>query len=189
MIFTRTNADTLLYFTCEARLIPSYICFCLASIFLLILNTRSSCPSPLYRTKSFMFHLKSLLLPSSQTQQEDDQTINPHEGIQEIQVRNLKKKKMIEANKRLKNRIAHVRREMQQILAALSDLSLDTSENSGYNPLSRLLPVQLILRGKFYIRVFIKGNTFLSRIAFNQESNVIIWCTLFLQISCTIFVL
>ncbi len=130
-------------------LLPSYFFFCCAWILLIILHKRSHRPSPLYRSKSLFYHL-SYLFPEIKSN-EEGQSISRGEGYHEEEEIKRKKKERMEANKRLKVRIAAVRREMQEFLQALSDLSLHTSEGGvNYNPLSRLLPIQLLLKGKSY---------------------------------------
>lgn len=108
----------------------------------------------MYRSKSFLYHLRSLL-PRPLRKTNDGEEIDAFEGHLEEQIMKRIKKKRMEKNQRLKSQIAHVRNEMQKILVALTDLSMDTSEGGvNYNPLSRLLPVQLVLRGAYVFYMF-----------------------------------
>ncbi len=140
---------TSIYVTERPHLFPSYFFFCCAWILLIISTKRSNYPAPIHRSKSYLHHL-SCFLPKSLQRACPGVEINASEGQVEVEVMRRRKKKRMENNQRLKSQIAHVRREMQKILAALSDWSMDTNDNGvNYNPLSKLLPIQLLLRGKF----------------------------------------
>jgi hypothetical protein len=59
------------------------------------------------------------------------------------------RKRIMEEDKLLQSKIATLRRELQQFLVTIGDVNLVTSENrGGLNPLRKLLPVQLFMRGK-----------------------------------------
>ncbi len=131
------------------RLIPSYFFFCCGWILLAISGNRSDYPAPLYRSKSFLYYMSKMLLPSNLQKYRNGENIGRFEGLNKAEEMKKKKLDRKEANKKFRAQIAHVRREMQLFLASLSDLSLHTSEDGfKYNPLSRLLPIQLLLKGK-----------------------------------------
>jgi hypothetical protein len=78
------------------------------------------------------------------------ETIDRGQGYEEMQEMENERKRVMEEDKLLQSKIATLRRELQQILATISDVNLVTSENrGGLNPLRKLLPVQLIMRGMF----------------------------------------
>ena len=130
------------------HLIPSYFFLCCACIFLMILGNRSNYPAPLYRSKSFFYHLNSFL-PSGMQKTMNGENIHAAEGYEKAEEMKQKKLRRMEANKKFRTQIANIRREMQLFLVSLSDLSLHTNEAGvKYNPLSRLLPIQLLLKGK-----------------------------------------
>lgn len=76
-------------------------------------------------------------------------TIDSGQGYEETKEMEKERKRVMEEDKLLQSKIATLRRELQQILATIGDVNLVTSENrGGLNPLRKLLPVQLIMRGK-----------------------------------------
>ena len=140
---------SMIYVIERPRLLPSYLFFCCAWILLTILQKRSNYPSPLYRSKSFFYHLNSFFPLTYKNH--TGAKIDAGEGSEEEERMKRRKKEQMEANQQLKTRIAEIRREMQKFLAALSDLTLHTSEvRVSINPLSRLLPIQLLLKGEHY---------------------------------------
>lgn len=76
--------------------------------------------------------------------------IEPGEGFDEMKAFEENKKKIMEDDKMLQSKIANMRNELQEILAALTEVNLVSQEGTGLNPLSKLLPVQLIMRGKCF---------------------------------------
>jgi len=128
------------------HLIPAWIFFCAAWCMLILMSRRSNHPSPWYRSRSFFFYLRCFLpfLPAADSR---GVHIDAGEGVKEQREMEEKRKKTMEEDKMLQSKIATVRRELQQMLAAVNQVNLVTSERNGLHPLSRLLPVQLILRG------------------------------------------
>ena len=140
-----------IYVTERPRLLPSYFFFCVAWVLLAVSNRRSNFPAPIHRSKSFLYHFNSFF-PQSGQNKLSGLNIKAGEGYAEMKAMEEKRKNDLEANKELKKRIAQVRREMQQILDVLSTLNLDTTEGGvTYNPLSRLLPIQLLLKGELTV--------------------------------------
>lgn len=84
--------------------------------------------------------------------------IDAAEGYDKAEEMKQKKLKRMEANKQFRTQIANIRREMQLFLVSLSDLSLHTNEDGvKYNPMSRLLPIQLLLKGKIALIMYLLG--------------------------------
>ncbi len=147
-LYSATAYLSSIYVVERPQLIPSYLFFCCAWVLLIILGNRSNFPAPLYRSKSFMYYMK-IFLPSTVKLRVEGETISASEGFEKVEEMRLKRIKRVEANKKFKEQINRVKRQMQQFLASLSDLSLHTNEDGvKYNPLSRLLPIQLLLKGK-----------------------------------------
>jgi hypothetical protein len=132
------------------QLIPAYIFFCAAWCMLILMSRSSKHPSPWLQTKSFSHHLRKLtpLIPSAKS---EGVKIVPGEGYTTMKGMEEERKRVREEDKMLQSKIASVRSELQQILAAISQVDLVTNENGGgLNPLRKLLPVQLLLRGKYF---------------------------------------
>lgn len=138
----------------NVHLIPAYFFLILGSCMYLQMNRRSRNPSPWHRSHSFWFHLTRILPFFSWTQKQGI-TIEKGEGYDEMLEREKQRQKTLEEDKLLQAKISSVRQELNSILAALSDFSLQTTEMANaFNPLSKLLPLQLLL-GKimFYLRM------------------------------------
>jgi len=131
------------------HLIPAYICFCAAWCLMILMSRQSNHPSPWHKSRSFTAHIADQV-PFLATKSEHGVSIERDQGYDEMMEMETERKRIMEEDKLLQSKIATIRRELQQILATLSDVNLVTSENrGGLNPLRKLLPVQLILRGKF----------------------------------------
>lgn len=147
-LYSATVYLSAIYVTEHPQLFLSYLFFCCALILLIISSKRSNYPAPMYQSKSFFYYVRSVF-PFFRQETRVGVNIDAYEGHLEEQSMIRRKKKRMKENQRLKNQIAHVRGEMQKIVAALTDLSIHTSEvGANINPLSKLLPVQLLLRGK-----------------------------------------
>ncbi len=129
------------------HLLPAYFFFCIAWMMIILMLRKRFHPSPWHRSNSFFYHLKSFL-PFASSCRRKGVTIDPFQGYQaKVEMDEWRKNKIAD-DKLLQSKIAKVREELQQMLSALSEINLDTHERTGgINPLSRLLPVQLILRG------------------------------------------
>jgi len=135
----------------QPHLIPAYIFFCAAWCMLFLMCRQNRDPYPWSQTGSFSHHLKSFV-PYLPTERSHGESIYEGQGFKEKQEQDEERKKIMEEDKMLHSKIARVRRELEQILAAVSEVNLDTYEGvGGLNPLSRLLPVQLILRGALFL--------------------------------------
>jgi len=132
------------------QLIPAYIFFCAAWCMLALMSRRSKHPSPWLQTKSFSHHLRKST-PLIQSIKSKGVKIVPGEGYTTMKEMEEERKRVMEEDKMLQSKIATVRSELQHILAAISEVDLVTNENGGgLNPLKKLLPVQLLLRGKYF---------------------------------------
>jgi hypothetical protein len=130
------------------RSAPSFLFFSIAYCMLIQMNRRKNEPSPWFRCKPFTTCITTALLRFEDNTHGTN--IDSGDGIHEKIKNEENKKKKIEEDKRLQENIAAVRRELQQILSSLGDLSLHTNEDgASLNPLKRLLPVQLLLKGKY----------------------------------------
>jgi hypothetical protein len=129
----------------NVHLIPAYFFLILGSCMYLQMNRRSNHPSPWHRSHSFWHHLMQLL-PFFSLNQKPGITIEKDEGHVEMLEREKERQKTLEEDKLLQAKISSVRQELNSILAALSDFSLQTTEMANaFNPLSKLLPLQLLL--------------------------------------------
>ncbi len=130
------------------HLLPAYFFFCIAWIMIVLMLRRRGHPSPWYRSKSFFHHLRSFT-PFLRSPRTKGVSIERYEGFKaKVEMEELRKK-TIEEDKMLQSRIAAFRTELQEMLSALSEIHLDTTpEGRRFNPLSRLLPLQLLLRGE-----------------------------------------
>ena len=129
------------------RSAPSFLFFSIAYCMLVQMSRRKNDPSPWFRCKSFMTCIATLLLPFIDNNH--GTTIEVGDGFHEKIKGEENKRKKIEEDKRLQENIAAVRRELQQILSSFGDFSLQTNEDgASLNPLKRLLPIQLLLKGK-----------------------------------------
>ena len=127
--------------------VPSFIFFSIAYYMLVQMNHRKNDPSPWYRCKTFNKWFPTAFLPFYNNS--DGININAGDGIRERLEIEKEKLRRIEEDKLLQEKIAAVRSELQQILSSLGDFSLHTSDDGvSLNPLKRLLPIQLILKGK-----------------------------------------
>jgi hypothetical protein len=136
------------------HLIPAYFFFFLGSCMYLQMNRRSNNPSPWHRSHSFWYHMMQIL-PLFSVFPKQGITIEMGEGYDEMIEQEKERQKILEEDKILQAKISSVRQELNSILSALSDFSLQTTEMANaFNPLSKLLPVQLLL-GKIilYLRM------------------------------------
>ena len=134
------------------HLVPSYLCFCLAWFMLVNMNRRKNHPCPWYQSRAFRDYLK-LFLPFYESIEPKGVTIEPGEGFEEKERMEARRKQQMEDDKLLQAKIAKVREELNEILVSVSDSNLQTENQSAFNPLSKLLPVQLVLRGRFVERL------------------------------------
>jgi len=135
------------------HLLPAYFFFWIAWMMIILMSRKRFHPSPWHRSNSFFHHLKSIL-PFASSSRRKGVTIDPYQGHKaKVEMDEWRKNKIVD-DKLLQSKITKVREELQQMLSALSEINLDTHERTGgLNPLSRLLPVQLILRDIiFYAR-------------------------------------
>ncbi len=132
------------------HLIPSYFFFCAAWFILFLMSRSSRDPYPWSKTDSFCHHLRGIL-PFLSSEKSPGESIVEGQGFKEKQDQDAERKKIIEEDKMIHSKIAALRRELEQIIVAVGEVNLDTNERSGgLNPFSRLLPIQLILRGEFF---------------------------------------
>ena len=113
------------------------------------MNRRRNHPCPWYRSMSYLDYAK-FFLPFLISKEPKGVTIRVGEGFEEKERMEADRKKQMEEDKLLQEKIARVRRELNEILVTISDASLKASEDraiKSFNPLSKLLPIQLILRG------------------------------------------
>ena len=129
-------------------LFPAYFFFCVAWVMSVLMIRQNRNPSPWFRKKAFSHHLYEFV-PLRPGGIDNGRTIEAHEGFEENKKLNEERKQLMEDDKMLQSKIAALRRELQQIFESVSDVSLDTYDNVGsLNLMSKLLPIQLILRGE-----------------------------------------
>jgi len=128
------------------NLIPAYIFFCAGWCMFVLTCEQHRHPSPWYRGKSFSHHLRRFI--SSELITSKGESIDVNEGFKEMKEMEKERQKIAEEDNMLQAQISAVKRELQQILAAVSSVvTIRTNEDvGGLNPLSKLLPVQLIMR-------------------------------------------
>lgn len=125
------------------HLIPAYFSFCAAWCLGILMVRQRNHPSPWHKARSID------PIPFVPRKTPFGETIDSGQGYEEMKRMEEERKRVMEEDKLLQSKIATLRRELQQFLATISDVNLVTSENrGGLNPLRKLLPVQLVMKGK-----------------------------------------
>ena len=118
---------------------------------LTLMSRHHADPYPWSKKSSFSHHLKNCLpLPRfiKGSSSGKGETIDEGQGFQERKECDERRRKIMEEDKKLNSKINNMKRDLEAILLAVSEVNLDTSDRVGLNPLSRLLPIQLMLRGE-----------------------------------------
>mmetsp|Transcript_19961 Transcript_19961/g.22835 ORF Transcript_19961/g.22835 Transcript_19961/m.22835 type:complete len:1095 (+) Transcript_19961:84-3368(+) len=131
-------------------LIPAYTFFCAGWCMFVLICEQHRHPSPWYKGKSFSYHLRRFI--SSEFMTSQGESVDVNEGFKEMEAMEKEQQKIMEEDKILQAQISAVKRDLQQILAAVSSVvTIRTNEDvGGLNPLNKLLPVQLIMRDIIY---------------------------------------
>lgn len=132
------------------RLLPSFFLFSISYCMLILMVQKQSHPSPWYRCKPFGYSLFRFLNLSLKT------SIQPGEGAEQSEALKVSWKEKIEHEKEMQSEISRLRSEIQKVLVGMGKkISIQTrEEGDSLNPLTRLLPIQLLLKDfLFYIRL------------------------------------
>lgn len=132
------------------RFLPSFFLFSIAYCMLVLMKKKQSHPSPWYRCKPVSCNLLPFLNISMQTH------IRPGEGAKQSEALKVSWKERIEREKKMQSEITRLRSEIQKVLVGMGKkISIQTrEEGDSLNPLTRLLPIQLLLKDFLcYIRL------------------------------------